>query len=230
MSSPARVLVVEDDDLIRESIAAALSGAGLVVRAMPDGGSLAATTADFRPDLALLDVSLPGPADGFALARALRRERDLPVIFVTARDAGSDRLLGFDVGADDYVVKPVLVEELVARVRAVLRRVGRLPAVLDLGDLVIDEQSGEAVRDGAVLDLTATEYRLLGYLARERGRILSKTQLLTQVWGYDDYDANLVEVHVSALRRKLEQHGPRIVHTVRGFGYVLRPVDRIAVA
>lgn len=223
MTSPARVLIVEDDPLIRESVAAALVRDGSVVLARADGTGLGWQVDDFRPDLALLDVTLPGAADGFALARSLRRDRDLPVIFVTARDAGADRLAGFGLGADDYVVKPFIVEELVARVRAVLRRLGRVPATLDLGDLVIDEQSAEAVRAGTTLDLTATEYRLLTYLAHERGRILSKTQLLTQVWGYDDYDANLVEVHMSALRRKLELHGPRIVHTVRGFGYVLRP-------
>jgi DNA-binding response OmpR family regulator len=225
MPSSARVLLVEDDALIRESVAAALERAGFVTCSVPDGREVAALAADFRPDLALLDVMLPGPADGFALARILRRDRDLPVIFLTARDSASDRLTGFGAGADDYVVKPFIVEELVARVRAVLRRLGRVPATLDLGDLTIDEASSAVVRGGAELDLTATEYRLLAYLAHERGRILSKTQLLTQVWGYEDYDANLVEVHVSALRRKLEERGPRIVHTVRGFGYVLRPVD-----
>lgn len=224
MPSSARVLVVEDDALIRESVSAALDRAGFVTRAVADG-TVAAIAADFRPDLALLDVTLPGPADGFGIARALRRDRDLPVIFLTARDSRADRLAGFGVGADDYVVKPFIVEELVARVRAVLRRLGRLPATLDLGDLTIDEQGAAVVRSGVQLELTATEYRLLAYLAHERGRILSKTQLLTQVWGYDDYDANLVEVHVSALRRKLEEHGPRILHTVRGFGYVLRPVE-----
>jgi DNA-binding response OmpR family regulator len=223
--SSARVLVVEDDALIRESVTAALDRAGFVTCAVADGSAVVAAAADFRPDLALLDVTLPGPADGFGLARVLRRDRDLPVIFLTARDSATDRLAGFGVGADDYVVKPFIVEELVARVRAVLRRLGRLPTTLDLGDLKIDEQSAAVVRSGAELDLTATEYRLLAYLAHERGRILSKTQLLTQVWGYDDYDANLVEVHVSALRRKLEEHGPRILHTVRGFGYVLRPID-----
>ena len=224
MPSPARVLLVEDDPLIRESIAAAFERAGLVCLAVGDGAGIAAVADEFRPDLALLDVTLPGPVDGFGIARALRRDRDVPVIFVTARDSGDDRLTGFGIGGDDYVIKPFVVEELVARARAVLRRLGRVPATLDLGDLVIDEQSGAAVRSGTLLDLTSTEYRLLTYLAHERGRILSKTQLLTQVWGYDDYDPNLVEVHVSALRRKLEPHGPRILHTVRGFGYVLRPV------
>ena len=230
MTAFARVLVVEDDPLIRESVIAALRGAGLVVQGAEHGTGIAPLVADFRPDLALLDVMLPGEVDGFGLARALRRDRDLPVIFLTARDAPADRLAGFGTGADDYVVKPFILEELVARVRVVLRRLGRLPATLDLGDLVIDEQSGEAVRGGSTVDLTATEYRLLVYLAHERGHILSKTQLLTQVWGYDDYDHNLVEVHVSALRRKLEEHGPRILHTVRGFGYVLRPVSGVEAA
>lgn len=230
MSSFARVLVVEDDALIRESVLAALAHDGFVVRGVEDGTGIAAVSADFLPDLVLLDVSLPGPADGFGLARVLRRDRDVPVIFLTARDTAADRLAGFDAGADDYVVKPFIVEELIARVRAVLRRLGRLPATLDLGDLTIDEGGTAVVRAGVLLDLTATEYRLLAYLAHERGRILSKTQLLTQVWGYDDYDANLVEVHVSALRRKLEEHGPRILHTVRGFGYVLRPVEKVRAA
>ena len=230
MPSSARLLVVEDDPLIRESVAAALDRAGFVVHAVADGLGLPGIAADFRPDLALLDITLPGLVDGFGLARALRRDRDLPVIFLTARDSSADRLAGFGIGADDYVVKPFVVEELVARVRAVLRRLGRVPATLALGDLVLDEQSGEAVRAGSTLELTATEYRLLTYLAHERGRILSKTQLLTQVWGYEDYDPNLVEVHVSALRRKLEEHGPRILHTVRGFGYVLRPADAVEAA
>ena len=230
MPSSARVLIVEDDPLIRESVAAALHRAGFAVHAVADGSGMQEVAADFRPDLALLDVTLPGPVDGFGLARALRRDRDLPVIFLTARDSSADRLAGFGLGADDYVVKPFVVEELVARVRAVLRRLGRVPATLALGDLVLDEQSGEAVRAGRTLELTATEYRLLTYLAHERGRILSKTQLLTQVWGYDDYDPNLVEVHVSALRRKLEEHGPRILHTVHGFGYVLRPADALEAA
>jgi two-component system OmpR family response regulator len=226
----ARLLLVEDDPVIRESVAAAFLAAGFAVHALPDAAGVGAAVAEFRPDLAVLDVMLPGPANGFDIARALRRDRDLPVVFLTARDAGADRLAGFRVGADDYVTKPFMLEELVARVRAILRRLGRLPSTLELGDLTIDELAGEAVRAGATLDLTATEYRLLGYLAHERGRILSKTQLLTQVWGYDDYDPNLVEVHVSAVRRKLEEHGPRILHTVRGFGYVLRPTEPAVVA
>jgi two-component system, OmpR family, response regulator len=147
----------------------------------------------------------------------------VPVIFLTARDSVEDRLLGFSLGADDYLVKPFALEELLARVRAVLRRTGRLAAVIEAGDLIVDEQGGLATRAGGALELTPTELRLLAYLVRNRGLVLSKTQMLTQVWGYDHYDPNIVEVHVSALRRKLEAHGPRILHTVHGLGYRLVP-------
>jgi two-component system OmpR family response regulator len=133
-----------------------------------------------------------------------------------------DRLAGFAAGADDYLVKPFAMAELVARVRAVLNRRGRWPGAVEVGDLLVDEPAGTATRAGARLDLTATELRLLGYLVGNRGRTVSKTQILTQVWGYGDYDPNLVEVHVSALRRKLEAHGDRLVHTVRGLGYTVR--------
>jgi DNA-binding response OmpR family regulator len=149
--------------------------------------------------------------------------RDLPIIFLTARDAVEDRLGGFELGADDYLVKPFALEELLARVRAVLRRTGRLGAAIEAADIVVDEEAGLAARAGSPLELTATELRLLAYLVRQRGLVLSKHQLLTQVWGYDAYDPNVVEVHISALRRKLEAHGPRILHTVRGLGYRLDP-------
>jgi DNA-binding response OmpR family regulator len=141
-------------------------------------------------------------------------------VFVTARDGVADRLCGFEAGADDYVVKPFVAAELVARVRAVLRRTGRLRSTtVEVADVVIDEDAGEVLRGGRRIAVTATELRLLGYLARQRGRVVSKTQILTQVWGYDAYDPNLVEAYVSTLRRKLEQHGPRLIHTVRGVGY-----------
>lgn len=223
VADAARVLLVEDEPSLRAAVSRALQDAGYAVRAVADGDRFAGVVAEFRPDLALLDVMLPG-RDGFELARQLRSSSTCPVIFLTARDDVRDRLSGFAVGADDYVVKPFVLEELLARVTAVLRRSGRLHSqVIEVGDLVIDEPAGMARRAGVELGLTSTELRLLGYLARHRGRTLSKTQILTQVWGYDDYDANLVEVHVSALRRKLEVHGPRLVHTVRQLGYVLRP-------
>jgi len=220
---PARVAVVEDEQAQRGAIAGALQRAGYTVEAWPDGSDVERIVA-FRPDLAILDVMLPG-LDGLAVARVLRERDDVPVMFVTAREAVADRLAGFALGADDYVVKPVVLEELLARAGAVLRRSGRLPhRVTSVGDLVIDEEATLATRAGQPLDLTATEFRLLLYLAKQRGRTLSKLVLLTQVWGYDAYDPNLVEVHMSALRRKLEAHGPRLIHTVRGMGYRLDPV------
>jgi DNA-binding response OmpR family regulator len=219
----ARVLVVEDEDAIRAPLAAALRGAGHEVREGVDGAGFEAAVDAFRPDLALLDVQLPGGRDGFALATALRNRSDCAVLMVTARDAVEDRLRGFAAGADDYVVKPFATVEVLARVGAILRRLGRVPSTVQVGDLVVDEDARLAVRAGTPLELTATEFKLLVYLSGHRGRILSKTQLLTQVWGYDEYDPNLVEVHVSALRRKIEQHGPRLIHTARGLGYVLRP-------
>ncbi len=225
--SGARILFVEDERAIREAITFALEGDGFRVRAEPDGRALAQTVDEFRPDLAILDVMLPGGRDGFALASELRRQSDLPILFLTARDAPPARLRGFHVGGDDYVTKPVFIEELLARVRALLRRAGRLRSpVLEIGDLLLDENAATVSRAGTPIALTATELRLLWYLARNRGRALSKLQILTQVWGYGDYDPNVIEVHISALRRKLEEHGPRLIHTVRGHGYLLRATNR----
>lgn len=218
----ARVLVVEDEPGIREPLAAALRAGGYAVRELADGTDFEFVVEGFRPDLAVLDLMLPG-RDGYALTRVLRSRGDTAVLMLTARDAVPDRVRGLRAGADDYVVKPFATEEVLARVGAILRRLGRVPATVQIGDLVLDEDAGAAVRAGHRLELTATEFRLLSYLATNRGRTLSKTQLLTQVWGYEEYDPNLVEVHISALRRKLEQHGPRLLHTVRGLGYVLRP-------
>jgi DNA-binding response OmpR family regulator len=215
----ARVLVVEDEPVLRGAICEALRDAGLTVTSNPDGAEFAAQVAAFRPDVAVLDVMLP-TTSGLALAGHLRRHTQAGIVFVTARDGVADRLSGFEVGADDYVVKPFVTAELVARVRAVLRRTGRLrSSTVEVADVVIDEDAGEVLRGGCRISVTATELRLLGYLARQRGRVVSKTQILTQVWGYDAYDPNLVEAYVSTLRRKLEQHGPRVIHTVRGVGY-----------
>ena len=219
----ARVLVVEDDDPIRSALDVALRGEGYAVRAEADGTRLHEVADTFRPDLAVLDVRLPVGPNGYSLARMLRVSSDLPLLFLTAADGLGDRLAGFDAGADDYLVKPFSIAELLARVQALLRRAGRLASpVRQVGDVVIDDGARIAVRDGHKLDLTRTEYELLSMLVRHPGQVLSKVQLLAQVWGFDAYDTNLVEVHVSALRRKLEAHGPRTVHTVRGAGYVLR--------
>ncbi len=217
------MLVVEDDAVIRSALEVALRGEGYELKVERDGTGLEQAVADFRPDLAVLDVQLPVGPDEYAIARLLRRTSSLPILFVTAADSVDDRLAGFRAGGDDYLAKPFSMAELLARVQALLRRSGRLAsASWQVGDLLVDDAARIVVRAGVPLELTRTEYDLLVMLVQQVGRVLSKTQLLTQVWGFDAYDTNLVEVHMSALRRKLEVAGPRLVHTVRGAGYVLR--------
>ncbi|TWD79968.1 DNA-binding response OmpR family regulator [Kribbella amoyensis] len=218
----ARVLLVEDAEAIRTAVGIALQEAGSEVLTRADGTSYERDLAAFRPDLVLLDVMVPG-RDGFELLKITRDTSNAGIVLLTARDGVEDRLHGLRTGADDYVVKPFVLAELIARVEAVLRRLGRLRTVLEIGDLVIDAEAGSVVRAGQPLELTATELKLLTFLAGRKEKVVGKAQLLAAVWGYDDYAANLVEVHVSALRRKLEAHGPRLLHTVRGSGYVLRP-------
>jgi two-component system OmpR family response regulator len=223
LSQSPRVLVVEDDAPIRGALEVALRGQGYEVRGEADGLALAEVFDAFRPDLAVLDVRLPVGPDGYAMARTLRCGSDLPVLFLTAADAVDDRLAGFGAGGDDYMIKPFSLAELLARVQALLRRAGRLSSnTWQVGDLVVDDGARTVRRGDLTLDLTRTEYDLLAVHAQHVGKVLSKTQLLTSVWGFDAYDANLVEVHMSALRRKLESAGPRMIHTVRGAGYVLR--------
>lgn len=219
----ARVLFVEDDASLREAVSAAMRREGYAVHAEPDGRALEYWTVAFRPDLALFDVRLPDGDDGFTLAARLRAIADIPIVFLTALDTVADRLRGFELGADDYVVKPFSIAEFLARVRAVLRRSGRLRSPThEVCDLVVDEANRVVIRGGVEIPLTRTEFELLAVLARHAGDVLSKTQLLSLIWGFDGYDANLVEVHISAVRKKLEAHGPRLLHTERGEGYVLR--------
>ncbi len=221
MNAP-RVLVVEDDPALRDGIAAALRDDRYQVHAEADGTSIREVVNAFRPDLAVLDVRLPGPS-GLSLARMIRDASPLPIIFLTAADSIEDRLSGFEAGGDDYVVKPFAMAELMARVRALLRRSGVLESeAWSVDDVVVDEAARTVVRAGRELELTRTEFDLLVALGRRKGRVVTKTQLLAEVWGFADFDPNLVEVHVSALRRKLEQHGSRLVQTVRGVGYVIR--------
>ena len=212
-----RVAVIEDEQSVREAVLDALRAERFKVAAfadLPDPRDVLTGS----PDLVILDVMLPR-GSGFELARSLRAQHELPIIFLTARDAVADRVAGLELGADDYLIKPFALEELMARVRAVLRRRGAIPQVLEVERLLVDEEHGFAARAGREIALTSTELRLLAYLMRHRGQALSKDQLLTQVWGYDAYDHNLVEVHISALRRKLEADAPRLIHTVRGIGY-----------
>ncbi len=221
-SSP-RLLVIEDDGALREGLASVLRAEGYEVHTAADGRDLALTAETFRPDLGILDVGLPEGPDGFHLAAQLRALADVPVLFVTAADRLEDRLHGFEVGADDYLVKPFALAELLVRVRAVLRRSGRLLSpTWEVRDLVVDESSRAVMRADQAVELTDTEFDILCALGRRRDHVVSKIQLLSLVWGFDEYDPNLVEVHVSALRRKLENVGPRLIHTVRGSGYVIR--------
>lgn len=221
MSQRARVLVVEDDETIRESVAGALSAAGLESRSLADGSELEDVLAVWRPDLVVVDWMLPG-RDGIELCRVVRQRSKAGLVMLTAREAVADRLRGFDVGVDDYVAKPFATAELLARIKAVLRRLGAIGSTVEVADLVVDEDSGYAARGEVRLPLTATELRLLAYLAAHRDRVLSNAQILSEVWGYDEYADNLVQVHISALRRKIEAHGERLIHTERGLGYVLR--------
>ena len=209
--------MVEDEAAVRRAVLAGLRQEGFAASGFADAVEPDMILA-CAPDLAVLDVRLPSDS-GFALARRLQARSEVSIIFLTARDAVADRVEGLELGADDYVVKPFALEELLARIRAVLRRSGRLSTVLEVGDLLIDEHGGWVKRRRQEIPVTTTELRLLAFLVRHRGQALSKDQLLTQVWGYDAYDRNLVEVHVSALRRKLERAGPRVIHTVRGIGY-----------
>src|SRR5687768_12798087 len=217
----ARLLIVEDDDVVRRSVSMALVSAGYDVRAEPNGSDIESAVMGFRPDLVLLDVRLTGSADGFTIGQWIRQAAGLPVLFVTAADALADRLRGFELGADDYLVKPFAMSELLARVHAILRRSGRLqPNVFEVGDVTFDERTRTVSRASQPVELTSTEFELLRVLAREPGRVFSKLQLLVLVWGFADYEPNLVEVHISALRRKLETFGPRLIHTERGRGYM----------
>jgi two-component system, OmpR family, response regulator len=222
MAAP-RILLVEDDATLRDSLAVALRAEGYEVAVAPDGAVGLEQVDAFKPDLAVLDVRLPPGPDGLDLARELRMRGDAPVLFLSALGDLQDRLAGFEAGGDDYLTKPFSTAELAVRIRALLRRAGRLEArAWQVGDLVVDEAARTVTREGTPIELTRTEFDLLAVLGRSIGTVVSKPRLLALVWGFETYDENLVEVHISALRRKLEAAGPRLVHTVRGVGYVLR--------
>jgi len=216
----ARIWVVEDDGLIRHSLEASLDAEGYDVRADSDGLDVGGVIDAFRPDLAILDVRLAVGPDGCATARVLREATDIGVLFLTAADSIEDRLAGFDAGADDYLVKPFSMAELQVRIRALLRRTGRAGSPLrQVGDLTLDEATHVVTRAGEEVELTKREFELLATFVARPGEVVSKLQLLAEVWRFEGFDDNLVEVKVSSLRRKLEAHGPRMLHTVRGVGY-----------
>lgn len=217
----SRVLVVEDSDAIRVSVGAALRAQGYAVIERADGADLEAVLGQTPPDVVVLDVMLPG-RDGFVLLEVVRRTSDTAVIMLTARDGMADRVRGLTAGADDYLVKPFAIAELVARIKAVLRRSRPDGGTVRIGELELDDGLVRITSAGRPVQLTETERRVLAYLVGHREQVVSKTQILTAVWGYDGFAENLVEVNVSTLRRKLEAAGElRVVHTIRGRGYRL---------
>jgi two-component system OmpR family response regulator len=222
----ATVLVVDDEEYIRDLVTSSLRLAGFTARAVADGSQALAALERDRADLVILDVRLPG-IDGFEVCRKLRADgSDVPVIFLTARDTAEDRLSGFTKGGDDYVTKPFSLEELIARVRAVLRRSrrgDRAGGRLSYADLVLDEETMRVSRAGQPIRLSPTEFKLLRYLLLNAERVLSKDQILDHVWQYDfDGKGGVVENYISYLRKKVDPVEPPLIHTVRGFGYVLR--------
>ncbi len=227
-TSEAKLLVVEDEPNIRELLSTSLRFAGFEVHTAGDGATALKLAESERPDLLVLDVMLPD-MDGFAVTRRLRDQgRQMPVLFLTARDGTDDKVMGLTVGGDDYVTKPFSLEEVVARIRAVLRRtagfsgedVGRLA----FADLDLDEDSHEVRRAGRVVDLSPTEFKLLRYLMLNPNRVLSKSQILDHVWDYDFRgESGIVESYISYLRRKVDADAAvPLIHTRRGVGYVLR--------
>jgi DNA-binding response OmpR family regulator len=219
-----RVLVVEDDEAIAEVLQRQLRMEGYEVRTAGDGVSALDLAHAFLPDLVILDLGLP-KLDGIEVAKALRSRDDTPILVLTARDAVEARVEGLDSGADDYLVKPFERQELLARLRALLRRrPPRGAAPLVAGDLMLNPDTHEVTRDGRDVDLTQREFELLEYLMRNERIVISRQRLLDEVWGYDPFSVtNTIEVFVSNLRRKLESDGePRLLHTIRGAGYVLR--------
>jgi two-component system OmpR family response regulator len=221
------VLVVDDEAYITDLVATALRYEGFDVTSAANGREALGLVESFRPELIVLDVMLPD-FDGFEVQRKLvDRGRRVPVLFLTARDATEDKVRGLTIGGDDYVTKPFSLEELIARIRAILRRVrtaaGAQPDRLRFADLEMDEDTHEVWRHGDRIELTATEFNLLRFLLSNPRRVLSKSQILDHVWNYDfGGDSSIVETYISYLRKKVDGREPRLIHTVRGVGYVLR--------
>jgi two-component system OmpR family response regulator len=228
MERATRVLVVDDEPSIAALLSATLRLIDFEVRTAADGAGALRAAVEFEPDLVVLDVMLPD-FDGFEVARRLRgADQKIPVLFLTARDAVEDRISGLTVGGDDYVTKPFSLEEVVLRIRAILRRCqgGTAPVespVLRYADLELDDDAHEVRRSGRRIELSPTEFKLLRYLLTNAGRVVSKAQILDRVWSYDfGGEGRIVESYVYYLRRKIDSSGPPLIHTVRGVGYALR--------
>ena len=226
--SNVRVLVVDDESNLTELLSMALRYEGWDIKTAATGNSAVKTAKEFKPDAVVLDMMLPD-FDGLEVLRRMRDEDPaLPVLFLTARDAVEDRVAGLTAGGDDYVTKPFSLEEVVARVRALLRRSVQLAeeetSLLTVGDLTLDEDSHEVMRAGTEINLTATEFELLRFLMRNPKRVLSKAQILDRVWHYDfGGQANVVELYISYLRKKVDAGRDPMIHTMRGAGYILKP-------
>jgi two-component system, OmpR family, response regulator len=227
--SPIRAVVVDDEDSLTDLLSMALRYEGWDVRHAADGQRALSAIRDFRPDVIVLDVMLPD-IDGLTVLSRLRADGiQTPILFLTARDSVDDRIAGLTVGGDDYVTKPFSLEELVARLRALIRRSNLAVAasedsLIEVGDLALDEDSYEVRRGDVPIELTATEFELLRFLMRNPRRVLSRAQILDRVWSYDfGGRSSVVEIYISYLRKKIDSLGPPMIHTVRGFGYVLKP-------
>jgi two-component system OmpR family response regulator len=221
-----RILVVDDEDNLRSMLVAALKYEGYDVVQASDGAAGLRAARETKPDLIVLDVMMP-QLDGFGVVKRLREAGDrTPVIFLTARDASEDRVTGLNLGGDDYLPKPFSLEELVARVEAVSRRYEREPSAREtytVADLVMDDVAHRVTRDAVEVQLSPTEYNLLRYLMRNTGRVMSRGQLLENVWGYSpDDDSGVVETYIGYVRRKVDSVEPKLIHTIRGVGYTLR--------
>ena len=228
--SAVRVLVVDDESNLTELLSMALRYEGWEVRAAGTGLKAVKAAREFQPDAVVLDMMLPD-FDGLEVLRRMRADNDsVPVLFLTAKDAVEDRVAGLTAGGDDYVTKPFSLEEVVARLRALMRRTAVIAeessSLLVVGDLTMDEDSHEVMRGGVEIALTATEFELLRYLMRNPKRVLSKAQILDRVWNYDfGGQANVVELYISYLRKKIDAGREPMIHTMRGVGYVLKPAQ-----
>lgn len=221
-----RILVVDDEDNLRTMLAAALKFEGYDVVQAADGREGLRALKEHRPDLVVLDVMMP-ELDGFGVLKRMREMGDrTPVVFLTARDTSADAVQGLGLGADDYLSKPFALEELVARVEAVLRRMGTsqdAQSVLTLADLRIDDVAHRVTRGGTEIHLSPTEYKLVSFLVQNTGRVMSRGQLLVNVWGYSpDDDPSVVETYIGYVRKKVDAFEPKLIHTIRGVGYTMR--------